>query len=59
MQIGDIVRCNVTKDPSTIGVVVAIVKEPKSLFSDRIEVLTSGNIQHWGSQRLEVIIEAG
>ena len=25
MQVGDLVRCNVTKDPNTVGVVVAII----------------------------------
>jgi len=55
MKVGDLVRCRVTKDPNTIGVVVAIHNATSALWSNRIEVLTKGKTHSWGEKRLEVI----
>lgn len=55
MQVGDLVRCNVTKDPNTVGVVVAIISEPRSVTGSRVEVLTKGKTHQWSSMRLEVL----
>ena len=58
MQVGDLVRCNVTKDPNTMGVVVAIISEPRSVTGSRVEVLTKGKTHQWSTMRLEVINES-
>lgn len=55
MQVGDLVRCKVTKDPNTVGVVVAIISEPRSITGSRVEVLTNGKNHQWSPMRLEVI----
>ena len=55
MEVGDLVRCRVTKDPNTIGVVVAIHNATSTLWSNRVEVLTRGKTHSWGEKRLEVI----
>ena len=55
MQVGDLVRCKVTKDPNTVGVVVAIISEPRSITGSRVEVLTNGKTHQWSPMRLEVI----
>ncbi len=57
MKIGDLVRCKVTKDANTVGVVVAVVIEPRSIIGSRVDVLTKGRIQQWSPMRLEVINE--
>ncbi len=58
MKVGDLVRCKVTKDPNTVGVVVAVVIEPRSITGSRVEVLTKGTIHQWSPMRLEVINES-
>ena len=58
MRIGDLVRCKVTKDPNTVGVVVAIINEPRSITGSYVEVLTNGTVHHWSPMRLEVISES-
>jgi hypothetical protein len=55
MQVGDLVRCNVTKDPNTVGVVVAIIMGAGAPGMARVEVLTKGKTHQWSSMRLEVI----
>ena len=55
MQVGDLVRCNVTKDPNTVGVVVAIITGARPSSLSRVEVLTRSKTHHWRSERLEVI----
>ena len=55
MQVGDLVRCNVTKDPNTVGVVVAIITGGRPSGLSRVEVLTRSKTHHWRSERLEVI----
>ncbi len=42
MKVGDLVRCKVSKDPNTVGVVVAIISEPRSIAGSRVEVMTKG-----------------
>ena len=58
MKVGDLVRCKVTKDANTVGVVVAVVREPRSITSSRVEVLTGGTVHYWSPMRLEVISES-
>lgn len=58
MKVGDLVRCKVTKDANTVGVVVAVVIEPRSITGSRVEVLTNGAIYQWSSMRLEVVNES-
>ena len=56
MKVGDLVRCKVTKDPHTVGVVINIVAEPRECFSgNRVEVMTGGQLHQWSEMRLEVI----
>ena len=55
MKVGDLVRCKVSKDPNTVGVVVAIIGEPRSTAGSRVEVMTKGEIHQWSSTRLEVL----
>ena len=55
MQVGDLVRCKLTKDPNTVGVVVAIIMGARPSGLSRVEVLTRGKTHHWRSERLEVI----
>ena len=55
MKVGDLVRCKVTKAPNTVGVVVAIVSEPRSISGSRVEVMTNGKFHQWSPMRLEVI----
>ncbi len=58
MKVGDLVRCKVTKDPNTVGVVVAIINESRSITGSRVEVMTKGTIHQWSPTRLEVINES-
>ncbi len=58
MKVGDLVRCKVTKDPNTVGVIVAIISEPRSITGSRVEVLTNGTAHQWAASRLEVISES-
>ena len=55
MQVGDLVRCKLTKDPNTVGVVVAIITGARPPGMARVEVLTRSKTHHWRSERLEVI----
>ena len=58
MKVGDLVRCKVTKDPHTVGVVINIVAEPRSITGSRVEVMTSGQLHQWSEMRLEIINES-
>jgi hypothetical protein len=58
MKIGDLVRCKVTKDPHTVGIVINIVAEPRSIMGNRMEVMTGGQLHQWSEMRLEVINES-
>ena len=55
MKVGDLVRCKVTKDPHTVGIVINIVAAHRSIMGSRVEVMTGGQRHQWSEMRLEVI----
>ena len=59
MKVGDLVRCKVTMDAKTVGVITSIEPATHRLNSvPRVCVLTDGRIHHWSIFRLEVISES-
>ena len=59
MNIGDLVRCNVTKATNTIGLVTKVVKAFYPGELDVVYVLhRRENISRWSASRLEVINES-
>ena len=58
MKVVVLVRCKITKDPNTVGVVVAIINKSRSITGSRVEVMTKGTIHQWSPMRLEVISES-
>jgi hypothetical protein len=54
VQVGDLVRCKVTKADNTIGLVVK-VRTPATALNPAVIVLTRGEKHMWSMMRLEVI----
>ena len=58
MKVGDLVRCKVTRDSSTLGVVLAIEKAHPAALTDAVHVLTGEQVYTWSAMRLEVVNES-
>ena len=55
MQVGDLVRCKVTK--TAIGIVTKIEEAAPPALLDAVHVLTGEQVFRWSATRLEVISE--
>ena len=55
MQVGDLVRCKVTKAANTLGVVTKIEEAAPPAMLDAVHVLTGEQVFRWSTTRLEVI----
>jgi len=58
MKVGDLVRCKVTMDAKTVGIIMSIEPATHRDNLRRVCVLTDGRIHHWSIFRLEVISES-
>ena len=55
MQVGDLVRCKLTKSAMTLGVVIRREKAESPARLDAVHVLTGKQVFRWNPKRLEVV----